>query len=86
VAMTLDQLAPGVVVDVPKTADRTRPGIAYLIEVAAVYPGTDPDWARVGGHVRRRDGQPTTRRFPYRDADVHLPSIRPATITEETRP
>jgi hypothetical protein len=73
-----DEIRPGVVIVVPKEADRTRPGMAYQLEAAAVYDHPEHGWVRVGGQVRRADGTPSTRRYGYRDADLRLEAISAA--------
>jgi hypothetical protein len=75
VPMTRSDIRPGVVVVVPKDADRTRPGMTYQLEVRAAYDACEPGWVRVGGHVRTRTGKPSPRRHSYRDADLWLASI-----------
>jgi hypothetical protein len=73
--ITRDRVRPGVTVLVPETADLTRPRISYKLRIRAAYDSHRPGCVFVGGDLLRLDGTPTTRKHPYRVADLHLASI-----------
>lgn len=72
--VTLEGLRPGVAVIVAAGADPVRPSRPYRLRVVSVHDLGEGSVA-IGGRLETLDGQPSGRRFGYRDARVALEGL-----------